>query len=513
MTTNKPILKKITLSLLALIVIFYTSKLMLKGVGSHSSEGSAFLLSILIIIFNSSKKAFWFVIFPITLLYAIYSPIGLIFGSPNYQYVASIFATDLLESKEFFSQLPLYNYLCPFIIIFGLLLFRFLTVKYKIDFYKNKTVLCIFIFFALLDQSPFSYFKTVIDSAQKVKDELVNLNYTKAESTWGESVLTDKSTYDTYVLVIGESARKDYHSAYGYPVINTPFISTEKGLLVDGLTSGGPNTISSLRLMLTHPDKNNWEPDYTKSFIDLVNSAGIETYWISNQGYIGEFDTPITAIAKNSTHKKFLKYNEYKSKNTSDFQLLPSIREAIESHPRKKKLIVVHLYGSHPQACDRINDYKLIVPVQDQKYSYLNCYISSINKTDDFLKEIYGLLENEYKTQHASFSMIYFSDHGLAHREIDGVIHFNNNRQSKLHYEIPLFMTSSDAAEHKACKSSKSGLNFTDGIAGWLGIKNAHLQSDYSLFDCQDDPDDYGLREKIQNFPEELDPAIDIRGK
>lgn len=163
--------------------------------------------------------------------------------------------------------------------------------------------------------------------------------------------------------------------------------------------------------------------------------------------------------------------------------------------------------------CDRIDDYKLIVPVQNKKYSYLNCYISSINKTDDFLKEIYDLLENEYKTQHASFSMIYFSDHGLAHRDIDGVIHFNNNRQSKLHYEIPLFMTSSDAADHKACKSSKSGLNFTDGIAGWLGIKNEHLQADYSLFDCQDDPDDYGLSEKIQSFPEELDPAIDIRGK
>lgn len=513
MTINKTLLKKTCLSLLALAVIFYTSKLMLKGVGSHSSEGSAFLLSILIIIFNSSKKAFWYVIFPFTLLYAIYSPIGLIFGSPNYQYLASIFATDLLESKEFFSQLPLYNYLCPFIIIFGLLLFRFLTVKYNIDFYKNKTVLCIFVFFALLEQSPFSYFKTIINSAQKVKDELLNLNYTKAESTWGESVLADKSTYDTYVLVIGESARKDYHSAYGYPVINTPFISTEKGLLVDGLTSGGPNTISSLRLMLTHPDKNNWEPDYTKSFIDLVNSAGIETYWISNQGYIGEFDTPITAIAKNSTHKKYLKYNDFESKNTSDFQLLPSIREAIESHPRKKKLIVVQLYGSHPQARDRIDDYKLIVPVQDKKYSYLNCYISSINKTDDFLKEIYGLLENEYKTQHASFSMIYFSDHGLAHREIDGVIHFNNNRQSKLHYEIPLFMTSSDATEHKACKSFKSELNFTNGIAGWLGIKNEHLQSDYSLFDCQNDPDDYGLREKIKNLPAELDPAIDIRGK
>ncbi|HCT6818869.1 TPA: sulfatase-like hydrolase/transferase, partial [Morganella morganii] len=289
---------------------------MLRGTGSDSSYDNVFLLSILVIIFNSSKKAFWFFIFPATIIYSLYSPIGLIFGAPNYQYIASIFATDLLESKEFFSQIPLFNYVYPFFIIFGLLLFRFLTVRYHIDFYKNKTILCIFIFFSLVNQSPFSFFKEIINSAQKVKNELVKLNYTNVKSTWGKSILTDSSTYDNYVLVIGESARKDYHYGFGYPINNTPFISNENGLLVDGLTSGGSNTVASLRLMLTNPDKKSWDADYTKSFIDLANSAGIETYWISNQGYIGTYDTPITAIAKNSQHKNFLKYKDYNSDNT-----------------------------------------------------------------------------------------------------------------------------------------------------------------------------------------------------
>lgn len=513
MHINNQTLTKLFFSIISLITILITTKLMLRGVGSDSSYSSVFLLSILIIIFNSSKKAFWFFIFPITIIYSLYSPIGLIFGTPNYQYIASIFATDLLESKEFFSQIPLVNYFYPFFIVIGLLFFRILTRKYHIDFYKNKTILCIFIFFSLVNQSPFSFLKEIINSAQLVKDELIKLNYANIENTWGESTLTNDSVYDNYILVIGESARKDYHHAFGYPINNTPFISNNNGMLVDGLTSGGTNTVASLRLMLTRPNKISWEPDYTKSFIELANLAGIETYWISNQGYIGTFDTPITAIAKNSQHKNFLKYNSSGSDNASDFELFDYIKKSIESNPRKKKLIVVHLYGSHPDACDRIKDYKLIESVNDKKYNYINCYISSIQKTDDFLHRLYILLEDENKANGATFSMVYFSDHGLIHNNIGDTMYLNNSQASKLHYEIPLFITSSDSTEHKICKSFKSGLNFTDGIAGWLGIENKHLQPGYSLFDCQDDPDDYGLKEIIKNIPAELDPAIDIRGK
>jgi len=50
--------------------------------------------------FNPSKKLFYFVLLPFVLLYAIYTPVGLTFGAPSYQYIASVFATDLLESKD-----------------------------------------------------------------------------------------------------------------------------------------------------------------------------------------------------------------------------------------------------------------------------------------------------------------------------------------------------------------------------------------------------------------------------
>ncbi|HEJ1051811.1 TPA: phosphoethanolamine transferase [Morganella morganii] len=510
---NTQLIIKLFFSLLSLCIIIYTSRLMLKGVGIDHSTRNILLLSIMIIIFNSSRKAFWFIIFPIVLLHAIYSPIGSIFGIPNYQYIASIFATDLLESKEFFSQIPAGNYAYPLVIIMGVLSFRFITKKYNIDFYRNKTILCSFIFFAMINQSPLIFIKEVIKSSLQVKDELVKLNYMKEKSSWGLSSISPDSTYDNYIFIIGESARKDYLHAYGYPISNTPFMSSANGLLVDGLTSAGTNTVASLRLMLTSPNKNDWTPDYTRNFIELANSAGFETYWISNQGYISDYDTPITAVAKNSSHKYFLKYRDYASKNTSDFELLDLFEKIITENPKQKKLIVLHLYGSHPDACDRIADYKPIYTVSDKKYSYLSCYISSINKTDDFIKKVYELANAAYIKDKSSYSMIYFSDHGLAHRDIDGVINFNNNRASKLHFNIPLFMTASDIHERKVCSSFKSGLNFTNGIANWLGITNDKLDPNYSLFDCKDDPEDYGLSKIISEIPGEPDPAIDIRGK
>lgn len=484
------------------------------SVGSNHSERSIFLLIGFIVIFNSSRKAFWYFIFPMTVAYSIYAPVGLIFGPPSYQYIASIFATDVTETGEFISQIPIKNYFYSIIIIIGILFFRWITVKYDLKFHKNKMFLCLIIFIFSLHQSPSEYFKNVVSSSILVKNELVKLNNLTINSNWGESNLNNNSRYKNYVLVIGESARKDYHHAYGYPINNTPFMSESSGLLVDGLTSGGTNTIASLRLMLTMPDKSRWEPDYSLNFVDLANSAHLKTYWVSNQGYMSEFDTPISAIAKHSQHMDFIKSGTLTSENTSDFLLVNRVKDILLKNKKTdKSLIIVHIVGSHPDACERVNDYKLLLDNKDKKYSYINCYISSINKTDDLLKEINALLIDDYKNNNNSFSLLYFSDHGLAHRDIDGVINFNNNRASKLHFDIPLFMTASDIHERKVCSSFKSGLNFTNGIANWLGITNDKLDPNYSLFDCKDDPEDYGLSKIISEILGEPDPAIDIRGK
>lgn len=502
---------KSIVSILLLFILFFVCKLILLGTGSSDSERSIFLFISLILILNSSKTAFYYILFPYIILCSVYLPVGMTFGSPSYAYIASIFSTDFNEIKEFFYQIPKVNFLYPLFIIIGIFLFRYFSIKLHIKYHKNKTLLCLLIIFSMINQSPYLFLNKIVNSSMQVFYELIKLNKMMIKSSWGESSLKN-SKYDNYILVIGESARRDYHHAYGYPINNTPFMSNSNGTLIDGLTSGGTNTVTSLRLMLTHPNKKKWEPDYSLNFIDLAKSAKIKTYWISNQGFIGKHDTPVTSIARRSDFTFFSKKGDYSSNNTSDFILLNKVKEVINKNEKDKRLIVIHLYGSHPDSCERINDYKKIIKVKDNKYSNIACYISSINKTDDFLKSLYNIMNNNFKDKKSSYSILYFSDHGLSHNEINDIIYINNHSESKLHYNIPLFKISSDDKNKNYCKSFKSGLNFTNGIANWIGIKNKKLSDNYDLFDCNND-EDYGLSQKIEKIKNNIDFAIDIKNK
>ena len=513
--------KRPVLSLmLILICALAAAYLMLRGSGmfAEPTAGLVVVTALVIILLSSAKKAFYFLLLPLGCIYAFYTPTGLNFGAPSYQYIASVFSTDMLETKEFLLQIPISSYLAALAIPLLLWMQYSLARRANLAFYRNKTFLALSglcVAFYLLVAEPL---KEAVSSTVKIIDEVQKLKVMARSSQWGTSTLED-SRYQDYVIILGESARKDYLHAYGYPVEDTPFMSSAKGILIDGMTSAGSNTVASLRLMLTLPDKQKWEPNYDLSLVDLVKSAGIKTYWLSNQGFLGEFDTPVAALAAKSDETIFLKKGgSFNSTNYSDFDLLPKFTQVLEDPVQGKRFIVLHIYGSHPLACDRLDDYPKIFNEQaiEQKYDYLNCYVSSIKKTDDFIKRVYDTLKQNEQRTHRSFSLIYFSDHGLCHQEDDkhGVILFNQNCHSRLHHNIPLFKISSDDQERKEYKTFKSGLNFLEGIAHWIGIKNPKLTLDEDLFSGQADKEDYGLQKLIEEkYRKDVDPAIDIRPK
>lgn len=509
-----PFFKRSLYLLLSLLCLYWVSDNLLMGSGFYPEPTLMQITSmaILISVLNRSTKLFYFLLLPFILINVLYTPIGLVFGPPSYQYVASVFATDLQESKEFFAQIPIKNYLFSISIIVALGLYRFFSLKSPFHFYNKPFFLAMVILIILWQQAPLRFIQESYQAIHKVIDELRQLNQLKITSQWGKSTLKTGG-YDDYILVIGESARKDYHHAYGYPIENTPFMSQAKGILIDGLTAGGTNTIASLKLMLTKPDKINHEGNYALNLIDLVKSAGIQTYWLSNHGYLGQFDTPISALANQSDYRFFLKSGDAFSQNTSDFLLLEKFQQLMQDNSQHKRFIVLHLYGSHPISCDRLTDYPKIFAEQDieAKYFNINCYISSIKKTDEILQQIYKILQKNKQKSHRTFSMIYFADHGLAHdiQENNISIH-NSSGKSKRHYDVPLFKIASDDKQRQIYQSMKSGLNFTEALANWIGIINPQVDPRFNLFDNQNDPSDYGLQQQIQQIDKPDDPAIVI---
>lgn len=319
--------KKYLYTFFAILLLFIACKIMIMGVGLGTSDSKTILLMILIIICGSSKKAFYYFTIPLVALYSIYTPIGLTYGGVAYHYIASAFATDTNETYEFFVNIPIKNYLIGLIIIPLVLIYYQITTKLDIKIYKNKTILILFIIIALFKQAPFQFFTDIKNSIKEVKKEQKILEDLDKKTSWEKNQLTN-SKYDTYVLIIGESVRRDYLHAYGYSIPNTPFLSNSKGILIDGLTAPAKNTVASLRLMLTQATTDS-QPQYDKNFVDLANQSGFKTYWLSNQGYLGEHDTPITAIAKKSSQTFFLKKGAYDSLNTSDFSLIPEFKKLI----------------------------------------------------------------------------------------------------------------------------------------------------------------------------------------
>lgn len=506
---------KILWNAVAFGLALLASFLMLKGSGFFPEpswlEVAAF--AIMIVALGSHKISFYGLLLPMTVGYALYAPVGLTFGAPTYQYIASVFATDLMESREFLQQIAWSNYVWALGILLAVIFYWKIANRFGFQPLKNKGFVIVAMLLLALPLAPFKFYDAFYSEGMKVKKELEVLNNLTIQPEWGQSTLSADSKYDDYVLVIGESARKDYHNAYGYPADNTPFMSHAKGTLIDGFTSGGTNTIASLRLMLTKPDPKNWESNYKLGLVDLIKSAGIQTYWISNQGYLGRFDTPISSLANKSDVKIFTKAGDSLNQNISDFALLPKFENVLQQPHSGKRFIVVHLYGSHPISCDRLTDYPKLYDdaIVPKKYYNVNCYVSSIKKTDEVLQKIYQALEKNQQAQHRSFSMIYFSDHGLSHEIKEDIINIHNSSgKSKLHYNVPLFKISSDDTERHVYKVFKSGLNFTDGMAKWIGIDNPLLNKEVDLFSNQPDKDDYGLQAILDKIDAPVDPAVAI---
>ncbi|HBO23852.1 MAG TPA: hypothetical protein DD649_13330 [Providencia sp.] len=470
------------------------SKLMLKFISIfllfsllHTIMGYPFkliyILTISIVLLYVKNGSYRFFVLFFTTLAALYLPIGLIYGPPTYNTVASFYYTDIQESREFIANIDIKYYLYSiFILILGALVS---SIKVNAVNYHKKVVVILMAIIFFFTPAKYAlggkyeraansgapetrFFTELIYSIYSLIDE-VKL-YTSNDSF---EITKVNNKYDIYVIVIGESVRKDFMHSYGFKVSNTPFMSSSNGTFFTNYISAASSTQSSLTHSLA------LYPKIGNNIMTLASKAGFDTYWLSNQGFVGEYDGSVAAIGRRANHSFFIKRGSSDDKRvSSDTALLPEFNSVLKSLGNKK-LIVVHLMGSHTPFCTRTEE-QYNTFYHNKKFS---CYVQSIKNTDKLLSEIYtGLNESKSK-----WSMMYFSDHALSMTyDKNELAHSDGHKQN---YEVPFFITSYDSIQQEFINARRSGLHFMSLFSQWTGIQENSIKNECDMLssnECND---------------------------
>lgn len=240
---------------------------------------------------------------------------------------------------------------------------------------------------------------------------------------------------DNYVLIIGESERTENMGIYGYKRDTTPELIKQQQnkqlLLFSNAVSPAPVTIMAVPLAMTADTVNARDPrKYGDNIINIANKAGYETYWFSRQGKGGAHNNVITGIAMNAHKSKWVDEGY-------DEELLPLLNDALKKPG--KKIIVLHLNGSHEPACRRFPANKAVLSGGTEAD---DCYDNSVHYTDTLMGDVFRSLENTRS------SVMYFSDHGLVRDPNRAVVYSHggvNPPREALH--IPMFIWYSHPAD------------------------------------------------------------------
>ena len=430
-----------------------------------------------------------------SLVAACYFPFAQAYGAPNFNTLLALHSTNMEESTEILTIFPWYSYLVGlFIFALGVIAIRRKKENEKAR-WNTFDSLCLVFSVATFFVAPvqnlawggvfklkdtgypvFRFAKDVIVNNNEVIEEQERMaKLSGMKDTW--TVTAVKPKYQTYVVVIGESARRDALGAFGGHWDNTPFASSVNGLIFADYIAASGSTQKSLGLTLNRVVDG--KPQFQDNFVTLANRAGFQTWWFSNQGQIGEYDTAIASIAKRADEVQFLKNGDFEAnKNTQDEQLLKLTEQVLSTQRTQPQLIVLHLMGSHPQACDRTKG-KYTVFVQSKETS---CYLYSMTQTDSLLAKLYHQLQNSGDT----FSLTYFSDHGLAFKERGKEVQYlAHDDKFQQNFQVPFMVLSSDDKAHKVIKAQRSANDFLSFFSQWTGIQAAEITPRYRFISEQ----------------------------
>ena len=308
-----------------------------------------------------------------------------------------------------------------------------------------------------------------------------------------------KDSVEVYVMVIGETARSNNFSLYGYHRDTNPMLTTlvsDSSLIVfRDVRTESNTTHKSVPMLLTSASASDYPALYReKGIIAAFKEAGFHTSFISNQLPNHSF---IDFLGMEADSCLFIKEAERAKDNVSDMELLPIVKGILEKG-RKKEFIVLHTYGSHFKYNERYpRNMAHFQPDDKSQAKYenrqqlVNAYDNTIRFTDYFLYKLSALLSASGRNS----AWLYTSDHG------ENI--YDDNRNKFLHaspnpseYElrVPLLAWTStsyakaypdiiSALRSNSGKCVSTSISFFHTMLEMGGIKTKNLDLTKSLAD------------------------------
>lgn len=305
---------------------------------------------------------------------------------------------------------------------------------------------------------------------------------------------TSPKQREVMIVVLGETARAENFSSNGYTKNTNQYTEKYDITSFENMFLCGTATAVSVPCMFSMMTRDNFErrhADKQQNVIDLIQLAGFDVQWISNNGCKNVCDR-VPTINIDLAQSNPLCDGHY----CQDEILLLPLQQKLNSLSKNKTFIVLHMMGSHGPT------YFKRYPQEHQKFTpdcarsdiqncsseqLINTYDNTIAYTDFVLSKVIEQLEElpeNYKT-----SMLYVSDHGESLGESGVYLHglpYSFSPEQQRH--IPMLLWSNNNQHHTNCmkEQAKNQLfshdNLFHSLLGWLSISSTAYQNQLDIF-------------------------------
>ncbi len=473
-----------------------------KNVNHKSLNGIVIIACLVILMLVANAFAFYLVFFLsrfvgkfLLVLFFIVNAIAVYFINTynviiDESMIGNVLNTNYQEASSFFSiKLVLYIILLGVIPAIYIIKVKIINVSLKRFLITSSLALLFMLIVAFANASNWLW----IDKNSKVLGGLampwcytvnISLFYIhKHQENEKEILLPDATIKDNkksvVVLVIGESARSQNFSLYGYNKNTNPLLSQIPGLFHFDATACATYTTAAVKCIL--------EPANTSELYEILPNYlfrnNVEVIWRTNNWgeppvHIKNYQT--TNLLMPDCKGEGCKYDEI---------LLTGLKEQILASTKNKILIVLHTSTSHGPTYSKKYppQFETFKPVCNtvelancSQAELINAYDNTIVYTDYILSKVIDDLKQlkEYKS-----AMIFVSDHGESLGEKNLYMHGVPLMMApKEQYSIPFIVWTSDGSKQlKPVKTVSQNYVF-HSVLNFLSIQSPVYNEEMNIF-------------------------------